>query len=189
MFQDIFIVCTPLIPIENPHPVPQEEVIQDFTSANDVAPPELECMFAYKFLNAKKRARSTPVSKAELFECSFTRPSASHDEKLLGLLKGAILLIEAALPRGAVNGVWNPQAAALWRNFVKDAQGPESLMKCVLLLENVISPFWLHSQATQLYSSIPTQWRAMGEASLSAIALRVGILDRCLKYQQKKKQL
>jgi hypothetical protein len=148
-------------------------------------------MFAYKFLNAKKRARSTPVSTTELFECTYTRPSASHDEKLLGLLKGAILIIEAALPRGSLgvssNGSWNPHAAALWRNFVKDAQGPESLMKCVLLLENAISPLWLHSQATQLYASIPTQWRAMGEASLSAIALRVAVLDRCLKYQQKKK--
>lgn len=150
-------------------------------------------MFAYKFLNAKKRARSTHVSKPELFDCTFTGPSASHDEKLLGLLKGAILLIEAALPRGSLevssNGLWNPHAVALWRNFVKDAQGPESLMKCILLLENAISPAWLHSQATQLYASIPTQWRAMGEASLSAIALRVAVLDRCLKYQQKKKQL
>jgi hypothetical protein len=160
---------------------------------NDDVPPALESMFAYKFLNAKKRARSTPASKADLFECTFTRSSASHDEKFLGLLKGAMLLIEVALPRGSLGisgrGSWNPQAAALWRNFVKDAQGPESLMKCLLLLENAISPAWLHSQATQLFASIPTQWRAMGEASLSAIALRVAILDRCLKYQQKKKQL
>jgi len=170
----------------------QEEVLQDFNTASDVAPPMLERMFAYKFLNAKKRARSTPASKSEIFESTFTRPSASRDEQLLGLLKGAILIIEAALPRGSVgsstNRSWNPQAAALWRNLVKDAQGPETLMRCVLLLEDVISPDWLHAQAAQLYSAVPKQWRAMGEASLPAIALRISVLDRCLKYQQKKKK-
>jgi hypothetical protein len=170
----------------------QEEVLQEFSAANDATPPMLEGMFAFKFLNAKKRARSTPVSKTELFESAFTRPSASHDEKLLGLLKGAILLIEAALPRGSVgssaNGSWDPQAAAIWRNLVKDASGPESIMKCVLLLEDAVSPDWMHSQATQLYASLPKQWRAMGNASLPAVALRVSILDRCLKYQLKKKK-
>ncbi|KAL7541225.1 hypothetical protein ACHAXR_012783 [Thalassiosira sp. AJA248-18] len=170
----------------------QEEVLLDFNTANDASPPMLEEMFAFKFLDAKKRARSTPVSKTKLFESAFTRPSAPPDEKFLGLLKGATLLIEAALPRGSVgtspNGSWNPQAAALWRNLVQDAQGPESLMKCVLLLEDAISPEWLHSQATQLYSAVPKQWRAASDATLPAIALRVSVLDRCLKYQQKKKK-
>lgn len=167
----------------------QDEVIQDFTAANEAAPPELEAMFAYQFLNAKKRARSTPVNKAELFETAFTRPSASPSEKLFGLLKGALLLIEAALPRGSIaSPSWDSEAAALWRNFVKDAQGPESLMRCTLLLEDAISSDWFHSQATQLYASMATQWRAMGEATLSAIALRISVLDRCLKYQQRKKK-
>jgi hypothetical protein len=149
-------------------------------------------MFAYQFLNAKKRARSTSVSKTDLFECAITRPGSSHGEILLGQLKSAILLIESALPRGSVgysgNGSWTPESAAFWRNFVKDAQGPESLMRCVLLLEDAINPDWLHSQATQLYACIPKQFRAVGEASLSSIALRVTILDRCLKYQQRKKK-
>merc|ERR1711971_81427 len=141
-------------------------------------------MFAYQYLHAKKRARSPQATKVDVFESAITRPSASQDEKLLGQLKGAILLIEAALPRGSVgsktpNGLWDAEGAALWRNFVKDAQGPESLMKCVLLLEDTISNDWFHSQATQLYASVPKQWRAMSEASLSSVALRVSILDRC----------
>jgi hypothetical protein len=171
----------------------QEEVLQDFGSANDSSPPMLEKMFAFQFLNSKKRARPTPLSKAEIFETAFTSPSASPDEKTLGLLKGALLLIEVALPRGSVglsqNGSWNPLAVALWRNLVKDAQGPESLMRCVLLLEDAISSDWLHSQATQMYNSIPKQFRALGEATLPSIALRISILDRCLKYQQKKKKV
>ena len=112
----------------------------------------------------------------------------SHDEKLLGLLKGALLMIEAALPRGSVatdeDGHWNPESAALWRSLVKSSLGPETLMRCILVLEDAISPEWYHEQATQLYAAIPTQFRAMGEASLSAIALRISILDRCLKYKK-----
>lgn len=161
---------------------------------NDAVPPTLEKMFAYNYLNAKKRARSTPASKSEIFGNAFKRQRASCDENLLGLLKGAILLIEAALPRGSIMcqgkafRSWNSEIATLWCNLVKDARGPESLMKCVLLLEDAISPDWLHSQATQLYAAVPKPWRAMGEASLPAIALRVSILDRCLKYQQKKRK-
>lgn len=167
----------------------QEEVLQDFSNANEASPQMLEGMFAFDFMDAKKRARSTPVCKTELFDSAVTRQSASHDEKFLGVLKGAILTIEAALPRGSIGSHhWNAQSAALWRNLVKDAQGPESLMKCVLLLEDAISPDWLHSQATQLYSAVPKQWRASKEASLPAIALRISVLDRTIKYSQKKKK-
>ena len=149
-------------------------------------------MFAYQYLNAKKRSRSTSATKTDIFECAITRPDSSYGEILLGQLKSALLLIESALPRGSVgysgNGPWTPESAALWRNFVKDAQGPESLMRCVLVLEDAINPDWLHSQATQLYACIPKQFRAVGEASLPSIALRISILDSCLKYQQKKKK-
>ena len=157
-----------------------------------MTPPALKSMFAFQYLNAKKRARSTSATKTEIFECALPRQCASHREMLLGHLKSALLLIESALPRGSVgssgNGSWTAESAALWRNFVKDAQGPESLMRCVLLLEDAINPDWLHSQATQLYACIPKQYRAMSEVSLPSIALRVSILDRCLKYEKRKKK-
>ena len=118
-----YVYLPPKLKLSHPLIVEQDEVLQDFSTANNVAPPLLEGLFAYKFLNAKKRARTTPASKAEIFESSFTRTSASHDEKLLGLLKGATLLIESALPRGSVGysgyGSWDNQAAALWRNFAR----------------------------------------------------------------------
>ena len=66
--------------------------------------------------------------------------------------------------------------------MVKIIQNVEQRLS--LVLEDAISPEWYHEQATQLYAAIPTQFRAMGEASLSAIALRVSILDRCLKYKK-----
>ena len=152
-----------------------------------MAPPLLEGMFALKFVNAKNRVRTTPSSVSEIYQCVYVSPSASHDERFLGLLKGAILLIEVALPLGSVDssesGRWNPHSAALWRNLVKSSSGPESLMKCVLLLEDVISPDWLHRQASHLFSAIPKQWRAICDASLPSIALRVSLLDNGLKYK------
>ena len=143
-------------------------------------------MFAFQYFDAKKRAKGKTRTALEVFDCVSVGKHGSHNEKLLGLLKGALLMIEAALPRGSVatdeDGNWNPESAALWRSLVKSSLGPESLMRCILVLEDAISPEWYHEQATQLYAAIPKQFRAMGGASLSAIALRVSILDRCLKY-------
>lgn len=139
-----------------------------------------------KFLDAKNRARSIPASAPEIYECVHVRQFASHDEKLLGILKGALLLIEAALPLGSIGpseyGTWNSHTAALWRNLVKNSPGAGSLMKCVLLLEDAISPDWLHPKASYLFSAVTRQWRALSEASLPAIALRVSLLDNGLKY-------
>lgn len=166
----------------------QEEVIGEYSAACNATPDELKEMFAFQYFDAKKRAKGKTRTAFEVFDCVSVGKHGSHNEKLLGLLKGALLMIEAALPRGSVatdeDGHWNPESAALWRSLVKSSLGPETLMRCILVLEDAISPEWYHEQATQLYAAIPTQFRAMGEASLSAIALRVCILDRCLKYKK-----
>ena len=166
----------------------QEEVMGEYSAACNATPDELKGMFAFEFFDAKKRAKGKTRTAFEVFDCVYVGKHGSHDEKLLGLLKGALLMIEAALPRGSVatdeDGHWNPESAALWRSLVKSSLGPETLMRCILVLEDAISPEWYHEQATQLYAAIPTQFRAMGGASLSAIALRISILDRCLKYKK-----
>ena len=166
----------------------QEEVTQEFSAACNATPDELKGMFAFQYFDAKKRAKGKTRTAFEVFDCVSVGKQGSHDEKLLALLKGALLMIEAALPRGSVatdeDGHWNPESAALWRGLVKSSLGPETLMRCILVLEDAISPEWYHEQATQLYAAIPKQFRAMGEASLPAVALRVSILDRCLKYKK-----
>ena len=166
----------------------QEEVMREYAETCNHTPEVLKGMFAFQFCDAKKRAKGKTRSTLELFDCTTVGKHGSHNEKLLGLLKGALLMIEAALPRGSVNtdedGHWNPESAALWRSLVKGSLGPETLMRCILVIEDAISPEWYHEQATQLYAAIPKQFRAMGEASLTAAALRISILDRCLKYQK-----
>lgn len=143
----------------------------------------LEEMFAMQSLQATNWKNAKYLAPSDLLEFAHPRSDASHDEKSLLLLKGSILLIEAALPKGAIE-YWPAHAALLWSKFVKDAQGPESLLKCVLLLEDAISPKFMRAQATQLLSALPRQWRAMGEASISSVALRVAVLDHILKYSK-----
>ena len=140
-------------------------------------------MFALQSLQQSNWKTSKYFSLADLHEYTTPRPGASYEEQSLQLLKGSILLIEAALPKRAIE-YWPAHAALLWSNFVKNAKGPESLLKCVLLLEDAISPEYLKPQATQLMSALPRQWRAMGEASVSSVALRVAVLDQSLKYSR-----
>lgn len=138
-------------------------------------------MFALRYLQQTNWKNSKYLTAANLNEYVCHRKGASHDEKSLQLLKGTILLLEAALPSGAIE-YWPANAALLWSNFVKNAQGPEILLKCVLLLEDAISPDYMKPQAFQLLAALPRQWRAMGEASISSVALRVAVLDHSLIY-------
>jgi hypothetical protein len=159
----------------------QKEVLEDLEKKLARTPTALAGMFALQSLQQTNWKTSKYLSSTDIHEYVNPRPGASHDEKSLLLLKGSILLIEAALPTGAIE-YWPTHAALLWSNFVKNAQGPESLLKCVLLLEDAISPEYMKPQATQLLSALPRQWRAMGEASVSSVALRVAVLDHSLDY-------
>jgi hypothetical protein len=147
------------------------------------APIPFEGMFALTSLEQTNWKNSKYLAPEDLHEFVCTRAGASHEERSLMLVKGSILLVEAALPAGAIE-YWPSSAALLWRNFVRNAIGPESLLKCVLLLEDAISPEFLRPQATQMSSALPRQWRAMGEASVSSVALRVAVLDHSLKYSK-----
>mmetsp|Transcript_26902 Transcript_26902/g.55459 ORF Transcript_26902/g.55459 Transcript_26902/m.55459 type:complete len:2488 (+) Transcript_26902:443-7906(+) len=165
----------------------QTEVLEEFSLNQQVKPRSLEGLNAFKFLSAKNRANSTvPAFPPEIFDCTHVRPSASYDEKLLGILKGSLLLIEAALPFGSLIpselGSWNSQSVAIWRYMVKHSLGPETLMKCVLVLEDAISPDWLLPQVSYMLSAVARPWRAICEASLPAIALRISLLDDGLCY-------
>ncbi len=165
----------------------QKEVLEEFSLHQQVKPHSLEGMNAMKFLNAKNRANSAvPAFPPDIYDCTHVRPSASHDEKLLGILKGSLLLIEAALPFGSLVpselGSWNSHSVAMWRYMVKHSLGPETLMKCVLVLEDAISPEWLLPQATYMLSAMARPWRAICDASLPAIALRISLLDSGLCY-------
>ena len=165
----------------------QAEMFGDTASLRDGIPHELENMVAKKFLHAKDRSRgSAPVPSFS--EVARVEPTASTGKKTFGMLKAALLLMEAALPLGAVDtsakGQWNPSLASEWRSAVKNARGPASLMRCLILLESSLSLEWVDTHYSHLISCLPIGWKAINEATVGSIALRIFLIDQGLHYDE-----
>lgn len=108
--------------------------------------------------------------------------SATLEDKTIQELKAALLLVEAALPNGSLKAVWKVHTAQYWRSMLSESSTPGNLMGCLVLLENAISKDWLRPNCEHLISCLPRHWKSINEASVSSIALRLGTLDRGLKY-------
>lgn len=140
---------------------------------------------AKSFINEPHRARLYIPLNVFADVCSFG-PGASNEDKSFSDLKVGILLVESALPRGSVDtsdeGLWRPEISSSWRRMVFAADNPGSLIGCLILLENAINKAWLRPNAEHLLSTLPRPFKAVNEASVSSVALRLWILDRGLKY-------
>jgi hypothetical protein len=161
-------------------------MLEEVASSRGI-PSSLENMTAKDFLRADDRARGSAILP-DFLEVSKVAPSASSDETTFGLLKAALLLIEAALPTGAVDnsdqGTWSPTLACEWRSVVQSARGPSSLMRCVILLEECLSPEWMEPQFIHLLACMPIKWKAINEASVSSLATRIFLIDKGLHYDE-----
>jgi len=165
----------------------QAEMLEEAASLRDGVPAELENMVAKKFLRAKDRARgSAPVPN--FTEVARVEPTASTGKKTFGMLKAALLLLEAALPLGAVDnsakGSWRPTLASEWRSAVRGARGPSSLMRCLVLLEFSLSLEWVDPHYSHLLSCLPIGWKAINEATVGSIALRIFLIDQGIHFDE-----
>lgn len=148
-------------------------------------PLSLKQLKASQFMDAPNRARPfEPILNfREILGKSL---SSSTCDNTLGLMRCAILVIETALPAGSVNtssdGAWNQKRSTYWRSLVMKAEDPKSLMGCIILLENVLSKDWLRPNAEHLLSCLPRPWKAINDATVSSVALRLWVLDRGIKY-------
>jgi len=163
----------------------QEEMLDEFIAAREQIPDLLKDMAAKSFLKSKNRARGV-VPIPDFGAIVTVGPGASFEEQVIGNLKAALLMIEAALPQNAVDnsshGLWSPARAECWRGMVKSASGPASIIGCVVLLESAISAEFFHPKAYSLISCLPRHWKAISEASTATVALRIKTLDRGIKY-------
>ncbi|KAI2496885.1 hypothetical protein MHU86_17632 [Fragilaria crotonensis] len=117
-------------------------MVHELHSNATVVPEILRNMNSKKHLNSRDRARNrAPVP--DFTDVAKVPPSASSGEQAFALAKAALLMIEAALPCGAIDnsptGAWR-EIAAEWRRVVQTAPGPYTLMGCVFLLEENIDP-------------------------------------------------
>jgi hypothetical protein len=144
-------------------------------------------LIAQSFIREPRRARGN-IPAPIYFEL-FRNKAASVEQRTLDLMKFGILLVEAALPQGSLNtssdeGLCSPEMTAGWRSMVLKAQGPRALAGCLILLENSIRKQWFRSDTEQLLLCMHRPFKAVNEATISSIALRLWLLDRGIKYTQ-----
>jgi hypothetical protein len=163
----------------------QEELREELALVRTCIPDPLEGMKAHKFLNADNRLRG-PTTIPDLVKVAKVGPSATSEETTFGILKAALLMIDAALPVGSVDdsgkGPWSPERASQWRKLVQNAAGPSSLMRCAILLEESISQEYMDMKFSHLLSCLPLRWKAIKEASVASLALRIFLFDRGINY-------
>ena len=163
----------------------QADMRKDAATSHGGLPASLENMQACSYLFAKDRARgAAPLPDFE--RIANVPPNAAEDLRIFAAMKAAVLAIEAALPLGSVNhldsGAWSAKFAGQWRLMVQKAEGSWNLMRCVILLEDVIGEEWIKEQIGHLRLCLPSRWKALDEASPSSLALRIFLLDRALMY-------
>jgi hypothetical protein len=160
--------------------------------SRDGLPPSLASLEAKPFLRARDRARG-PVPLPDLGAIARVGVDATEDDKIFASSKAALLAIEAALPTGSVNntptGPWRQELAQQWRRTVQKAKGPWNLMRCVILLEDTINEEWIKPEIGHLRTCLPSRWKALDEASPSALAMRIFLLDRGILYDTVDKKL
>ena len=163
----------------------QEEMLEEMISSLDRVPEPLETMKAKQFLRASDRARGN-AAVPNFFDIVATPLSASSGQKALAVAKAALLLVEASLPIGAIDnsktGVWRPYYAAKWRKMVEKAEGPCALSTCAFLFEESLSPEWIDQHIIHMLSCLPVKWKAIRDANVSNVALRIALLDSGLDY-------
>jgi hypothetical protein len=163
----------------------QEELFDEHCLSRCGLPSELNFIVAKEFLFAGDRARGKDPLP-DFARIAHVDWNQSSNRKILGLVKAALFAIEAALPVGSIDnrhsGPWRKPFAEQWKLIVENADGPELLIRCAIILEDTISPDWIKEDVGHLRSCLPAKWKATGDASPSALALRVILLDRSIMY-------
>lgn len=164
----------------------QEDLLEDILTAKEGIPDMLNRLVATQFLHASDRSRGPNCALPQTGKVVVIGPGASPDDKAIALLKAALLIIESALPLGAVDcslkGAWNPTLAASWRSCVQETKSLFTLMGCLVLMEDALSEKWMNPQSFQLLTCLQRHWKAVSDATVSSLWLRVWLLDSSIKY-------
>lgn len=124
------------------------------------------------------------------------RMTMSHSD--IDAVRAALVTLFLALPQGCLNlsdneedtlpeaGGWSDSLELAWITTLEAASHPTELMECVLLLETSIAKGWYlpTSQTGPLMNALPNPHFAIRCGTLSAVALRIYVLDRVLDYSK-----
>lgn len=66
--------------------------------------------------------------------------------------------------------------------LVMESRGPTNIMQCLVQLETAIAEDWFKEAHNQIRLSLPMGWKAISEATHSAVIMRAMVLDRSILY-------
>lgn len=164
----------------------QSETLEEIHESQGILPPALNMLVAKQYLYARDRARGSLVLP-DFLRVGTVDIQSSSSEKIFALAKAGALAVEAALPIGSLDhtdkGPWRSAFASRWRLLVEEATTAMQLMRCVIVLEDTITEEWIKPESAHARACLPNRWKALGEASPSAIAIRIMLLDRSIMYE------
>jgi len=142
------------------------------------APDTLKTLSAFKFSTEPHR------------HCGFFAPILTYcnARTTVGMLRAALLLVEAALPLGSVDDEsddkWGDNFVEAWREAVVAAHDAASLMQCQIMLECAVRNAWLRPAASKLLTCLASRAHAMRNATCGAVAIRLWVLDSGIRYDK-----
>jgi hypothetical protein len=170
-------------------------------------PPILRSLFAFQHLHASNRYNTqylySHTSEPLIPNLTFLHQDSNQLNELL-LLKVALLIIQSALPRGALEDdnedKWtllpssssercppqHPKSSFIsaWRHGVIAASCCQQVMEYELLLEYCLKPSWYRPLPLKLLSCLPSRAHCLRYPAESLLAMRVWSLDQAIKYDK-----
>jgi hypothetical protein len=122
-------------------------------------------------------------------ERSFIGFSDAKADNPLGMLRAALLVVEAALPdlsKDENEEKWGKgaQFARCWREAVAQAKDASDMMSALLMLEFSIKSSWLKPTGMKLMGCMPSRNILSRRATLGQVAARLWILDATIRYEK-----
>jgi hypothetical protein len=149
-------------------------------------PEELLTLRAAEFVDKPDRARAYQGRPP---------PNFTQCTDAFSAVRGALLLVEGALPCGAwdmgeergtdnVEEKWSEQMGRCWLQHTMSARSVVELMECQLLLEHGIKHSWLLHSGSRAFACLPSRYHALKYANLGSVAMRVWMLDQAILYDK-----
>lgn len=158
----------------------------------ETLPEELRSLQAFTYVNNSGRSIARNPASYSILLGAHTYSSSCRGTPALLLVKKAMLLVEAALPIGALDKSdekWGrKQFAQAWREAIASAADATSLMQCQLLLEFSIKQQWVRPNNIKVFGFLPSRAFSLRNATIGMVAMRIWALDHTIKYDKVEKE-
>ena len=146
---------------------------KEFLDKISLMPKPLNTLVACQYLRSEDRENRL-----------YNLPSYSYISSDAQLVRLALLIVEAALPRGCLeiaDDRWGDIFAEAWRESVINCSDSVGLMQCLIILETCIKPVWLKQK---ILIQLSNRNHALRNASIGQVALRLWTIDLAIKYDK-----